>query len=149
MDDGSIVRVQSSDSSQRFPHDLIHFIVESELHLEWGFWGRVSKGAAFDSVTVVRPGRGRRPLRLSEQDIKRHNDEIVEAEALVGTMDRVWTSGVALRPEAMQHEFGNTWHTGRGLPLSFEEARKVIDALTATKAEWETVATNQALTRSW
>jgi hypothetical protein len=144
-----MVRVQSSDSSHRFPHDLVHFVIEAELLLDWGFWGMVCRGAAFDSVTAIEPARCARRLRLDKDDMKLHNDRIVEAEALVGTIDRLWSEGVVLHAGAMKQAFGNTWHAGQGLPVELEDAQRIFTKLTETKREWDELEIGSALEREW
>jgi len=38
-DDGVVLEVQSFDRPVRLPHDIAHFVVESELSLKHGLWG--------------------------------------------------------------------------------------------------------------
>jgi hypothetical protein len=52
-DDGVSVRVRTPDRKFSPPHDLIHFVVEKGMRLQWGFWGSVADGAKFASVEVI------------------------------------------------------------------------------------------------
>ena len=38
------------DHGPALPHDLVHYVVEDELRLEFGFWGLMSAGAKLQSV---------------------------------------------------------------------------------------------------
>lgn len=82
-DDGVAVRFAVADYGDRLPHDLVHYLVESTLGLEWGFWGLVAAGAELDAVR--RHGaRHRRDLpRRPDPLVDEHADELRGAEALV------------------------------------------------------------------
>jgi hypothetical protein len=45
------------------PHDLEHLVVETALDCGNGFWGRVWRGAEFDSIRVATSGPRRRLAR--------------------------------------------------------------------------------------
>lgn len=62
-DDGAVVRLRGP-GAHGLPHDLVHYVVESELRLDRGFWGKVSRGENVGKVEYVRaPSRRRPPLR--------------------------------------------------------------------------------------
>ena len=61
-DDGAVVRLRGP-GAHGLPHDLVHYVVESELHVDRGFWGKVSRGENVGKVEYVRaPSRRARPL---------------------------------------------------------------------------------------
>lgn len=65
------------------PHDLVHYVVEDELGLEFGFWGLLAAGAKLQSVQAY-GARDRR--RLPPQDdplVAAHITELLAAEGLV------------------------------------------------------------------
>jgi hypothetical protein len=82
-DDGVAVRFAVADYGDRLPHDLVHYLVESTLGLEWGFWGLVAAGAELDAV--ARHGaRHRRDLpHRPDPLVDEHADELRRAEARV------------------------------------------------------------------
>jgi hypothetical protein len=82
-DDGVAVQFAVADYGDRLPHDLVHYLVESTLGLEWGFWGLVAAGAELDAV--ARHGaRHRRDLpHRPDPRVDEHADELLRAEALV------------------------------------------------------------------
>ena len=57
-DDGAVYRLNGSQSGPRLPHDIMHFVVERELHIRDGIWGGIASGIIFDSMQHV---SGRRP----------------------------------------------------------------------------------------
>jgi len=61
-----VVRDDGSEASWRWPaggppHDLIHWVVESELGMRLGFWGRVAAGADFGFHDAAHERRGEPP----------------------------------------------------------------------------------------
>ncbi len=65
------------------PNDLAHFVVESELRLQGGFWGSVAAGAVFPGMKIV-AGRQRPHAReRSEEIMKANHREILLSEGLV------------------------------------------------------------------
>jgi hypothetical protein len=55
---GSTMAARSDGTD--LPHDLAHFVVETGLGLDHGFWNLVANGAAFQSI-------GRRPTRVGPE----------------------------------------------------------------------------------
>lgn len=51
--DGAVVAMPSSDRKFRVPHDLAHFVVESELKLRDGVFGSVMSGGLFQKMRIV------------------------------------------------------------------------------------------------
>jgi hypothetical protein len=71
------------DYGPMLPHDLLHYVVEDELGLEFGFWGLVSAGAKLQSVQAY---GARDPRRIPHQDdplVTAHIDELLTAEGFV------------------------------------------------------------------
>ena len=52
-DDGAVVRLRGP-GAHGLPHDLVHYVVESELHVDRGFWGKVSRGENVGKIEYVR-----------------------------------------------------------------------------------------------
>jgi hypothetical protein len=57
-DDGAVYLLYGSQAGPRLPHDIMHFVVERELHIRDGIWGGIASGIIFDSMQHV---SGRRP----------------------------------------------------------------------------------------
>jgi hypothetical protein len=63
-DDGAVYRLHGGKAGPRLPHDIMHFVVERELHITDGIWGGIAAGIIFDSMQHV---SGRRPPRARER----------------------------------------------------------------------------------
>jgi len=63
-DDGTVYRLYGSPSGPRLPHDIMHFVVERELHIRDGIWGGIATGIIFDSMQHA---GGRRPPHARER----------------------------------------------------------------------------------
>jgi hypothetical protein len=82
-DDGVTFSVQGVGHNFAIPHDVAHYLVEKALRLERGFWGSVSEGAVFPTMTYV---EGRRKPKAAERSgaIRKTNAlQLSEAEVLV------------------------------------------------------------------
>ncbi len=76
---------QVGGPAARVPHDLAHFIVEEELHLEFGLWGLLAAGVILHpkNTHVV---AGRQPphvARKSQEILKRAGEKPAQAEVVV------------------------------------------------------------------
>jgi len=63
-DDGAVYRLYGGQAGPRLPHDIMHFVVERELHIGDGIWGGIAAGVVFDSMRHV---SGRRPPHARER----------------------------------------------------------------------------------
>ena len=63
-DDGAVYRLYGGKAGPRLPHDIMHFVVERELHIPDGIWGGIAAGIIFDSMQHV---GGRRPPHARER----------------------------------------------------------------------------------
>jgi hypothetical protein len=63
-DDGATYRLYGSLAGPRLPHDIMHFVVERELHIRDGIWGGIASGIIFDSMQHI---SGRRPPHARER----------------------------------------------------------------------------------
>jgi hypothetical protein len=80
---GEALQFAVYDYGPVLPHDLVHYVVESELGLAFGFWGLVSAGAKLQSVQEY---GARDPRRIPHQDdplVAAHVDDLLTAEGFV------------------------------------------------------------------
>jgi hypothetical protein len=83
-DDGAVLRLRGPGGATGVPHDLVHYVVESELDVDRGFWGKVSRGETVGRVEYVRaPSRRPRPLRRVPRG------KGGDVEAIVGLVHRI------------------------------------------------------------
>ena len=77
------VQLAVYDYGPMLPHDLVHYVVEDELGLEFGFWGLVAAGAKLQSVQAY---GARDPRRIPPPDdplVTEHVEELLAAEGFV------------------------------------------------------------------
>ena len=68
------------------PHDLVQFVIESELRIVDGFWGTVDAGGTFKSLARKRTKPGRYVVRASRVGLD-------EAERVAGVHWDAWRHG--------------------------------------------------------
>lgn len=87
------VKLQFIGVGKKFliPHDLSHFIVESQLNMCQGFWGCVANGALFPGMNIVEGRQKPHAKSKSKQIIKAANRQLTLAECLVRVFDEVYT----------------------------------------------------------
>jgi hypothetical protein len=107
-------------SGRDLPHDLAHFVIESILGLQLGFWGLVAKGASFKSVA------GRRRTRPGRRLISAHSEALSLAEYLVNLHFRSWRMGLSSPAGPALDAMYNRWRAlgmGEELLLKWPLAR--------------------------
>src|SRR5215469_4879604 len=145
-DDGSTVAVLSSAGRAKgLPHDLAHYVVESELRLERGFWGCIAAGALL-GVTVT-SGPQKMSRHHSRTLVKQAKGEGVESEDLVGCfveLVRRKTDGVCGKTSFP--DFLLQRHTRR---FSTDEVSRTIAALLDAQRRWERLGPGEGMTVAW
>ena len=63
-DDGAVYRLDGGKAGPGLPHDIMHFVVERELHVRDGIWGGIAEGIVFETMRHI---GGRRPPHAAEQ----------------------------------------------------------------------------------
>ncbi len=66
-DDGVVYRLYGGMAGPRLPHDVMHLVVERELHIADGIWGGIAAGIVFNSMRYV---SGRRPPHAAERSAR-------------------------------------------------------------------------------
>jgi hypothetical protein len=88
-DDGAVYRLYGGPAGPRLPHDIMHFVVERELHIGDGIWGGIAAGIIFDTMQHV---SGRRPAHARERSAERlasFGQRGLRAEALASFVECV------------------------------------------------------------
>jgi hypothetical protein len=88
-DDGAVYRLYGGPAGPRLPHDIMHFVVERELHIGDGIWGGIAAGIIFDTMQHV---SGRRPAHARERCTERlasFGQRGLRAEALASFVECV------------------------------------------------------------
>lgn len=95
--DAEAVQFALYDYGPMLPHDLVHYVVEDELGLPFGFWGLLAAGAKLQSVQAY---GARDPRRIPPPDdplVSAHIDDLLAAEGIVAAFSAF--PGTAPEPE--------------------------------------------------
>jgi len=84
------------------PHDLATFVIEAALGIRYGFWGCVSEGATFRTL-------GRKRTEPGKAVIKRHVEDLDEAETRVNEVYFTWRAGGETPVNTALDEMLDTW----------------------------------------
>jgi hypothetical protein len=134
------------------PHDLVHYVVEAQLGLEAGVFGRASRGGGtfYAAATAANPReqtRMRRKQARRELSFRREraNEEQLEtSERLAALCDLAWRRRHGQRPNPA------LWH--RGSPISAVDAARVesvVSRLDLLAPLWNQLPIGGALTFTW
>ena len=128
------------------PHDLLHYLVESELELPRGFWGTIAAGAIFEGMRVV---GGRQPPHAREHSrdvMKAHHWEILFAEVVVGDLHealRGQLAPVVPLPIESPHVPSRTTSDRRAL------IARLLPAAEELRFRWERIPLGETLLVQW
>jgi hypothetical protein len=134
------------------PHDLVHYVVEAELGLKNGVYGRAARGAGTFISTAERdvsPRERARKLRKRQKreralgaEDARHAAEMAESERLAALADVAW-----------RRKHGQHPHPLRSAPvLRAEDAaavERVVSRLDAIAPLWRAVPVGGKLVFEW
>lgn len=99
-DDGATVRVTGPARGDELPHDIAHFVVESDLGRKDGFWGDIAAGRMFKGMEIVSGPPGVKHRQPFPRRPRRAASPVIDAEVLVEIFLDIW-SGEA------EHEYGS------------------------------------------
>jgi hypothetical protein len=150
-DDGVLLNVRSFDRTLRLPHDIAHFVVETELGLEHGFWGLLAAGVLFNNMRVA-AGRVRpRARERSRSVLKEVGQHPIEAEVLVSVMQGIAEERADEHWRTVQARLDAVWKprkSQRG-PISHDEVRRVCRELRVAEEKWRALSVGQSITVVW
>jgi len=145
--DGSTVAIIGSLGRRRpvVPHDLAHYVVESELRLERGFWGCVAAGAhRAVAVTSGRQKMSRHHSRMLVKQAKREGTEIEDLVACFTDLARKEIGGFhgkTLIPDYFLQR--------RTEKFSPQEVSRTIAAMVDAHRRWEGLGPGESMTVTW
>jgi hypothetical protein len=147
-DDGSVCETTFGKKGP-LPHDAIHLIVESEVGLNWGFWGLVAAGVTPDDVAEMAKTGGH--ASASRASIPDPNIvQLLQAERLVECFEAVsWSAPVDHDQfRAMVQTACAASHVTPP-PLSDDVIASVNDQILALALGWTSAESGYAVERSW
>jgi hypothetical protein len=134
------------------PHDLVHYVVEAELGLTNGVYGRTARGAGTFITTAERDGaprerarkqrkQQRRERSLGAQDA-RHAADLEQSERLAALCDVAWRRKHGQHPDPM-----------RSAPVPRPEdganVERVVSRLDAIAPLWRALPVGDELSFEW
>jgi hypothetical protein len=149
--DGVRLAVPVFGPTRLMPHDLVHFVVESELGLDRGFWGCIAAGALFGRMHVIAGRRRAHADERSRSVLRLAGQRLTEAEELVRVVAQA-AVGARATPAELAARIDRAWrpHGRRARPpVGLETARRVGAALRARRQEWAALAAGDALRLTW
>ena len=150
-DDSVLLHVPGGDRKFSLPHDVAHYIVERELGLNCGFWGRVARGAIYPGMKVL---SGRQPPHAAERSrlvIREAPQQGVEAEVLVGVLLHIMHESLESTETAVRALLSREWRPSKPERRSpdMEEVRGACAALREAERQWQGLDVGQCLTVTW
>jgi len=120
----------------RLPHDLAHFVVESEIGIAGGVFGQLAAGG---HANTFRP-LGERPRSRVAKRGKRlattNRDDAILSEKVVGIVCRIWTSGGAAPVRDVDG-------------VAADDLSRVCRAFDAVSAVWSKLGIGESMTLTW
>ena len=112
------------------PHDLVHYVVEDELGLEFGFWGLVAAGAKLQSVQAYGARDPRRIPPPNDPLVGAHIDDLLAAEGLVAAFSALPGTG----PEPQ---------------LDADRIERIRARITRLNQQWQATGPGEVLRLRW
>lgn len=134
------------------PHDLVHYVVEAELGLTNGVYGRAARGAGSFITTSGRDqsprerARRQRKQRRREKALHdvdaRHEAEMAKSERFTALCDITWRRKHGQRPDPLRSapDVGSA---------DVEEVERVVSRLDAIAPLWRNLPLDQELVFQW
>jgi hypothetical protein len=151
-DDGAVLETSSPRAVDRLPHDLMHYVVERELGLNDGLWGRIASGTIYGNFHVRQPGAKRPASRPRPRAGRSKRKGVLEAEVLVGVFHDIWDGTAEREWGSVKAYLDTIWSPrtrSRVEELDAPTIRRVCEALTRTEKAWSRVPVNGQLRVTW
>ena len=151
-DDGVRFLVAGVGLKGRLPHDLVHFVVESELGLQGGFWGSVADGAVFSSMTWLYGRRRPHATERGDAVIKANGVAAGAAELIAAIFAEALEEGLKGDELRLAGEILRRWtrrSAGGGTSISRDASVRVCARLREMAERWENTPVGGALSVAW
>jgi hypothetical protein len=150
-DDRVIVEIPYYGRTKWLPHDLAHYVIEFNLSLTEGFWGRIAAGAIYPPMKVL---EGRQPPHATDRSkrlIQANSPQGAEAEALVGwlvdltqkQLDTDWSE-----VQTMVTRTGQIASTKKPA-LTAIEIKQICAKLREMQQQWSELAVGESINLTW
>lgn len=134
------------------PHDLVHYVVEAELGLEAGVFGRAARGggtfyAAETATNAREQARRRRKQARREQTLRRepaHEEQLDTSERLASLCDVAWRRRHGQRPDPA------FWQPSRAISaIDAARVERVVSRLDQLAPLWNRLPVGGELALTW
>jgi hypothetical protein len=135
------------------PHDLVHYVVEAELQLRAGVFGRAASGAGTFILQREGPVDAREQARARRKQARREQARAREPEAdaqMVASERLAYRADIAWRRQQGQRADPALWH--EETPLTKEDAERVdrvVARLTELSPRWHALPVGGELVFEW
>ena len=152
-DDGVRYLLDGAGAKGRLPHDLVHYVVESELGLDRGFWGSIADGAVFPSMTWLYGRRRPHATERGEAVMRANNDPLNASEIMAAIFAAALERDFAGGEIALAGEIHRRWTSraggGGGTDPSRTETARIAAALRDMAERWERTPVGESLAVAW
>jgi len=148
-EDGVTLLVKGAGRPLHLPHDLAHFVVESEFKLQYGFWGRVAAGVEFSGMQILAGRRKPHAAERAKAVRAQAGQQGIQAEVLVGVMLKIAENG--LRIEMAQRMLEESWKPLKSAreEVSEEEITSVCRRLQEAEKQWLALPVGGGIKVDW
>jgi hypothetical protein len=150
-DDGVTFRLQGVAHVFAIPHDLAHYVVETALALDSGFWGNIADGAVFPSMTYVGGRRKPKATERSKTVLEANARPLNEAEVLVRIFNDTIEQGHGEASFVLRERLKERWAPPGHHPREISPAKiaQVFAAYRDMLSRWKNVPVGGALDLHW
>lgn len=134
------------------PHDLVHYVVEAELGLTNGVYGRAARGGGTFRTILEHATNPRERLRKQRKQQRRerglqkqdatHDAEMSKSERLAGVCDLAWRRKHGQRPDPSRSP-------PEALREDAAEVTRIVQRLDALAPLWRGLGLEQELVFAW
>ncbi len=150
-DDGVSVSIPGYGPSKPLPHDAIHFVIEDELGVDYGFWGCVAAGAVYKGMNVVAGKVRHDSEKKSKEVIKANGNKISEAEILAGIILIILRENLKNDWSKIQQVQNSAWQAASpSRPfMTHDEIRTIYDRIESLSVDWSGMADGETMLLLW
>ena len=150
-DDGVTFSMQGVGHNFAIPHDLAHFVVEKALHLNRGFWGSVSDGAVFPTMTHVGGRRKPKAAERSSSLLKTNAPQLSEAEVLVRIFNDAIEQGDSETSSGLHGRLKQRRASSAEVPHNISQVQisEVFSTYKEILSKWKSTSVGSALDLHW
>lgn len=146
--DGSIAR-ENVPHKGPFPHNLVHYAVESELGFDCGFWGLVAAGNAPETIAEMAKAAGHASAKRAAKP-ELHFVEAIQVERIVESFEaEFWARGTDNDSLLAMAQAGCDQSLVSCPALTDEAIERTRDRLSDLADAWSRLAIGETLTLNW